>query len=138
MIEKYLWIAGSSVFIILAGIHLLYTFFTNKFSVRDKETEEMMKRNFPVLTKKTTMWKAWIGFNASHSIGSIFFGVINLYFAIRQFELLKGSAGLLSIMLMVCLFYLFLGFKYWFVIPRTGILISFICFVTAVILMISK
>lgn len=138
MIEKYLWIAGSLIFIILAGLHLLYTFFTNKFSVRDKQTEDMMKMAFPVLTKKTTMWKAWIGFNASHSIGGIFFGVINLYFAIQQFELLKESAWLLAFMLLVCLFYLFLGFKYWFIIPRTGILISFACFTAAVILMFSK
>jgi hypothetical protein len=138
MIEKYLWIAGSSIFIILAGVHLLYTFFTNKFSVRDRQTEDMMKKAFPLLTKKTTMWKAWIGFNASHSIGGIFFGGINLYFAIRQFELLRDSVWLISFILLVCLFYLFLGFKYWFVIPRTGILISFACFAAAVILMISK
>ena len=138
MIEKYFWIAGSLIFLVLGTLHLLYTFFTNKFSVRDKETEEMMKKTFPVLTKKTTMWKAWIGFNASHSIGAVFFGVINLYFASLQFELLKESVWLVSFMLLICLFYLFLGFKYWFIIPRTGILISFICFVIAAILILSK
>jgi hypothetical protein len=138
MIEKYLWTAGSSIFIILGAIHLFYTFFTNKFSVRDKQTEDLMKKTFPVLTKKTTIWKAWIGFNASHSIGAVFFGVVNLYFGVLHFELLKESVWLLSFMLLVCLFYLFLGFKYWFIIPRTGIFISFLCFVAAAILIVTK
>lgn len=138
MIEKYLWITGASIFIILGTIHLFYTFFSNKFSVRDKQTEDLMKKTFPVLTKKTTMWKAWIGFNASHSIGAIFFGVVNLYFGELHFELLKKSGWWLTFMLLVCLFYLFLGFKYWFIIPRTGILNSFICFVAAAILIVAK
>ncbi|MEO6610599.1 MAG: hypothetical protein ABIT05_00650 [Chitinophagaceae bacterium] len=138
MIEKILWICGSSIYIILAGMHLLYTFFTNKFSVRDRETEERMKRNYPVLTNKTTMWKAWIGFNGSHSIGGIFFGVINLVFAVNYFELLGNSMGLLLLTCATSFFYLFLGFKYWFVIPRTGILVASVCFGIATIFLLIK
>ena len=130
--EKYLWITGSSIFVILGTLHLLYTFFTNKFSVRDRETEERMKKSFPVLTKKTTMWKAWVGFNASHSIGGIFFGIINFIFAVSYFEMLQDSALLLLLTCGVSFFYLFLGFKYWFLIPRTGILISSVCFVSII------
>ncbi|MEO7923859.1 MAG: hypothetical protein ABIR30_09285 [Chitinophagaceae bacterium] len=138
MIEKWLWIIASAIFIFLALLHLLYTFFTNKFSVRDRDTEAMMKRNFPVLTNKTTMWKAWIGFNGSHSIGGIFFGAINLYFALCQFGLLENSLFLLLFSCSTSFFYLFLGFKYWFSIPRTGILISSICFATATVIILLK
>jgi hypothetical protein len=42
---------------------------------------EEMKTSFPILTKKTTMWKAWTGFNASHSSGAMFIGIINFYLA---------------------------------------------------------
>jgi len=138
MIEKILWIIGSCIYIILAGIHLLYTFFTDKFSVRDRETEERMKKTYPVLTNKTTMWKAWIGFNGSHSTGGIFFGTVNLVFAACYFELLENSIGLLLLTCATSLFYLFLGFKYWFVIPRTGILIASVCFGAATILLMIK
>lgn len=138
MIGKILWIGGSSIYIILAGVHLLYTFFTNKFSVRDQETEERMKITHPILTNKTTMWKAWIGFNGSHSIGGIFFGSINLIFATCYFELLESSIGLLLLTCGTSFFYLFLGFKYWFVIPRTGILISTVCFGIATVLLCIK
>ena len=138
MIGKYLWITASVIYLILGAIHLLYTFYTDKFSVRDKHTEEMMKKTFPVLTRETTMWKAWVGFNASHSIGVIFFGIINLIFTISYFEVLKSSALLLLLMIFVSLFYLFLGFKYWFKIPKTGILIATICFIIATIVILSK
>ena len=82
MVAQWLWITGAVIYGLLAGLHLLYTFFTNKFSVRDSATEEMMKKAYPVLTRKTTMWKAWIGFNGSHSIGGIYLGIVNLYLQI--------------------------------------------------------
>jgi hypothetical protein len=138
MVEKYFWIAGSSIFIVLGTIHLLYTFFTKNFSVRDKNVEEGMKTSFPVLTKQTTMWKAWIGFNASHSIGAIFFGLTNIFLAIDYFEVLQGSVFMLLITCFVSLFYLFLGIKFWFSVPRTGILISVFCFIIASIIILNR
>lgn len=137
-VEKCLWLIGSSIFVILGTIHLLYTFFTNKFSARDPQTEEMMKASFPVLTRKTTMWKAWMGFNASHSSGVIFFGIINLLFACGYIGVNGNSILFLCGNCLVSLFYLFLGFTYWFNVPRTGALISTICFVAATIISLIK
>jgi len=138
MTAKYLWIIASCIYIILASLHLLYTFFTNKFSVRDPAVEEGMKKTWPVLTHKTTMWKAWIGFNGSHSGGGIFLGVINLYLAVFHFEFLSGSIFILLFTCITSFFYLFLGFKYWFSIPRNGILIASVCFTVATVLIIMK
>jgi len=138
MIEQILWIAASVIYVILGTIHLLYTFFTNKFSVRDRETEERMKKTFPVLTKETTMWQAWISFNGSHSIGAIFFGLVNLLLAAGYFTMLSGSVPMLLLTCGISCFYLFLGIKYWFVIPRTGILISTFCFGAGAIIILSK
>jgi hypothetical protein len=56
---------------VLGCAHLLYTFYTNKFDARDEPVTSSMKNTSPVLTKETTMWKAWIGFNASHSLGAM-------------------------------------------------------------------
>ncbi len=138
MAAQYLWILASCIYLILASLHLLYTFFTNKFSVRDRTTEEMMKKTYPVLTNKTTMWKAWIGFNGSHSIGGIFLGGTNLFLACCHFEFLATSIFLLLFTCLTSFFYLFLGFKYWFIIPRTGILISSACYAIATALILLK
>ena len=132
-IAKYLWIIGSLPLIILGTIHLLYTFFTNKFSSRNKAVEEEMKTSFPVLTKHTTMWKAWMGFNASHSSGCIYIGVINLIVAL-QYEEVLHSPGFLLLNVFTMLFYCWLAKKYWFRIPLTGVLIATGCFIAAAVL----
>ena len=138
MTVKYLWITGSSIFLVLGTIHLYYTFFTSKFSVRDPATGEQMKKTFPVITRKTTMWKAWIGFNASHSIGAMYFGGINLLLAALYFEWLKHQCILPLLTSLVSLFYLFLGIKYWFGIPRAGTMVASICFVAGTTILLLK
>ncbi len=131
MTAKILWITGSSVYIILAGLHLLYTFFTNKFLARDKATMEAMKQTHPVLTNKTTMWKAWIGFNGSHSAGGIFLGAINLLLALFYFPFLAGAPSLVLLTALTSLFYLFLAIRYWFKVPLAGIAIATLCYIIA-------
>ena len=85
MLAKYLWVFGSLILLILGSIHLYYTFFSNVFSSRNKNLITEMKNSYPILTKETTMWRAWIGFNASHSSGAMFIGILNLYIAIKYF-----------------------------------------------------
>ncbi len=135
MIEKYFWIAGSIPLIVLGTIHLLYTFFTNKFSSRNQSLQAEMETAFPILTKQTTMWKAWIGFNASHSMGVLYIGIINLAAAIWYFDLVARPAFLL-LNSIVILFYLWLAKKYWFSIPFKGLLVTACFFCIAAILVI--
>ena len=135
MLAQLLWIFASVVILLLAVAHLYYTFFTNKFSIRNAEVEEGMKNSYPNLTKKTTVWKAWIGFNGSHSSGIIFMALINMYLAIAQYELLQLSFFIQGLTLVTSLFLLFLGKKYWFNIPYKGALLSFVCYLIAVVLM---
>ena len=54
-------------------------FFYNKFDSRNEDLNASMNEHSLVLTKETTMWKAWIGFNASHSSGAIFIGIMNIF-----------------------------------------------------------
>ena len=35
-------------------------------------------------TKETTMWRCWVGFNASHSMGLILFGLAFGYLALAH------------------------------------------------------
>jgi hypothetical protein len=134
MLEKILWLTGSSIFLILGALHLFYTFFTNKFNARNKSVTDGMKNVSPVLTKETTMWNAWIGFNASHSAGAIFFGIINILLAAQYFSLLQDSVTIISLTIITVMFYSWLGKKYWFRIPFTGIVIAAGCFIIATVL----
>jgi hypothetical protein len=134
MLPKIFWLLGSCIYLVLGALHLFYTFFTTKFDPRNKDVIEEMKNTSPRLTNETTLWKTWIGFNASHSTGAIFFGSINAILAIEYFPVIENS--FLISLLTICTsgFYLWLGKKYWFSIPFTGILIATCCFIAAPVL----
>ena len=138
MLAKYLWEIGSFILIILGSIHLFYTFFTNKFSSRNKDLISEMKSATPILTNDTTMWRAWIGFNASHSSGAIFIGIMNFYIAFKYFDLFQPEHFFFLFNILTIAFYLWLAKKYWFKIPFIGILITLACYITAYFLVLSN
>jgi len=138
MIAKYLWELGSLIMLVLGSIHLYYTFFTNKFSSRSENAISEMKTSHPILTRETTMWKCWIGFNASHGSGAIFIGIINFYLAFKHFVVLQNDSLILLFSILTIVFYVWLAKKYWFKIPIMGILVTLICYAIAYILIVTR
>ena len=136
MAAKYIWIFGSCIFIFLGFIHLMYTFFTNKFSSKNEKAIKEMKIAKPILTNETTIWKAWIGFNASHSLGAIFIGAINIYMAYYFFETVQQHIFFFSFNITTVAFYLWLAKRYWFKVPFFGILLTLVCYITVLIMCI--
>lgn len=126
---------GASALVVglLGSIHLLYTFRGNKLFPRDTHLERQMALVSPVLTRQTTMWKAWVGFNASHGFGAIFFALCYGYLAWRHAELLFGSAYLLALGFALLSGYLYLAWTYWFSIPLVGILMATLFYASAVV-----
>src|SRR6266852_7022843 len=111
-------VAASAAIILLLGLmHLLYTFYGPKLLPRDPELQTRMQQVSPVITRQTTMWKAWVGFNASHSYGLILFGAMYCYLALAHSDFLFQSVFLLSLGLILLFGYAFLAKKYFFRIP---------------------
>lgn len=127
--EKIFIVTGASIFGVLGSIHLIYTFFTNKFDAIDPSVNEAMKSTSPVLTKETTIWNAWVGFNASHSLGVMIFAGVYIPLTIFHFEVIQHSIWFSLLPVAVGLSYLALAKRYWFRIPFTRVLIATICFV---------
>ena len=134
MVEKYLWIAGSFILLVLGTIHLLYTFFSKKLLPFRESVITEMKSSTLVLTKETTVWKAWMGFNASHSSGAIYIGIINIFLAIRFFETVGRDYFFIVFNILIVCFYFWLARKYWFRKPFTGIALTLICYVTSAVI----
>jgi len=127
-------IAASAAIILLLGlVHLLYTFRGRKLHPRDAELEARLREVSPVLTRQTTMWKAWVGFNASHSFGAIFFGAVYGYLSLAHSEFLFRSPFLLSAGLLLLLGYAFLSKRYWFSVPFRGIVLATVLYAAALI-----
>jgi len=128
-------LAASAAIVLLLGLaHLLYTFVGPKLLPRDRELQVRMQEVSPVITRQTTMWKAWIGFNASHSFGLILFGAVYGYLALAHGDFLFGSVFLLSIGFALLLGYVFLAARYFFRIPFQGVVLATVLYAVAVLL----
>ncbi|MBT8124700.1 MAG: hypothetical protein KJO81_07750 [Gammaproteobacteria bacterium] len=132
--DEILTIVGASIFGVLGALHLVYTFFTNKFDAYDPSVTAAMKGTSLILTKETTIWNAWVGFNASHSLGAILFAAIYIPLTVSYSNIINESIWFSILPVIVGLSYLLLAKKYWFKIPFVGILLSTICFIFAAIL----
>ncbi len=124
MLAQILITSSAGIFLILGMLHLVYTFASRKFSPRDGELEGKMKLVSPIISRQTTMWRAWIGFNASHSAGAMMFGLVFAYLAMFHFDLLRQSSFLSILGGLFIFSFLVLAKLYWFRIPLIGIGIS--------------
>lgn len=131
MYEQILLIVGAIIFGVLGTIHLVYTFFSNKFNAFDSSVTNAMKNTSPLLTKQTTMWKAWVGFNASHSLGAMLVTAFYVPLALNNMSVIRENLWFSILPVFIGLSYLALAKKYWFKIPFTGVLISTVCFIGA-------
>lgn len=133
MLASVLMTASATIFLILGTIHLIYTFHGPKLTPRDSTLQSRMAEVHPVLTRETTMWKAWVGFNASHSLGAMLFGLVYGYLAIAQSQLLFQSPFLLAVGLAMLGSFVLLAKRFWFKIPLAGICLSLACYVASII-----
>ena len=105
-----LFIAVSALVVFALGsLHLLYTFHGPKLLPRDPSLQSAMQAVSPQITRQTTMWRAWLGFNASHSTGAMLFGLVYGYLALWQSALLFSSWFLCAVGLIHLLGYVWIG-----------------------------
>jgi hypothetical protein len=116
--------AGAAICLVLGLIHLVYTFHGNKLEPHDAHLKAAMQKGTPRITRQTTMWKAWVGFNASHSLGAILFGWLYGYLAIAHPDFFFASPVLMATGLVFLLAFVVLGRLYWFSVPFRGVLLA--------------
>ena len=80
------------------------------------------------------MWRAWMGFNASHSMGLILFGLVFGFLALAHGQFLFRSPFLLVVGLAMLVGLVVLCKAYFFRAPLVGISISLACYVASIAL----
>ena len=138
MEAKYLFILGTLPFILLGAVHIVYSLMDvrtpRKLTPYDDSVRLAMQDSTLALTRQTTMWRAWLGFNLSHGIGVLFFGLIYLILAFSDFSLLAKVWPLPVLAVVVSVSYWVLSIKYWFHIPAIGSGVGAACFIVALVL----
>jgi len=128
---QILIVFGAALLGLLGAMHLVYTFFSDKFDARDPAVSAAMKATSPVLTRRTSLWNAWIGFNASHGLGVVLFAATYLVLAIGHMAVLRESKVLIWLPVAGSAAYLALAKRYWFRTPFVGVAIATSCFLMA-------
>ena len=120
------------VLLALGVLHLIYTFSGSKLMPRDPALQARMNEVNLVITRQTTVWRAWIGFNASHSMGAILFGLVYGFLAVAHAQMLFDSIFLLVVGLAMLGGLFALGKVYWFSIPFRGIAVALVCYLAGI------
>ena len=138
MIARACIVLSAAVILALGVIHLVYTFRGPKLMPRDRALQARMREVSPVISRETTMWKTWIGFNASHGLGALLFGLVYGYLALAHPDFLFRSAFLLGVGLCLLGAYAAIGKAYFFSIPFIGILIALVSYVIGLAAALSR
>lgn len=133
MTPALLILISASVVGLLGTAHLVLTYFGSKLHPRDFAVRTAMQHDHPVITKQTTMWRAWIGFNVSHSLGAMLFGLAYGYLAAVHPALLFQSAFLQTVGAALLVTYTVLGKVYWFRTPFFGMSVATASYVIALV-----
>jgi hypothetical protein len=122
-------VLSASIVFALGVVHLVYTFWGPKLTPRDPALQVSMSQISPVITKETTMWRCWVGFNASHSMGLILFGLVYGFLGLARGQLLFHSPFLLIVGLAMLGGFVVLSKLYFFNAPLLGVSISLACYI---------
>src|SRR5712692_4475311 len=127
-------VLSASIILSLGVLHFVSTFWGPSLTPRDPALQISMSQISPVITNETTMWRCWVGFNASHSMGLILFGLVFGFLALAHSQLLFRSPFLLIVGLAMLGGFVVLCKAYFFSVPLTGISISLACYVASIVL----
>ena len=134
MAARVLMVVSASIVLTLGVVHFVYTFWGQNLTPRDHALQISMSQVSPFITKETTMWRCWVGFNVSHSMGLILFGLVFGYLAVAHAKLLFHSPFLLVVGLAVLVGFVVLCKIYFFSGPFAGISVSLACYIASIVL----
>lgn len=134
-----LLIVGAGIFLLLGMIHAILTLrdLSNPrtFTPTDAAVLTAMQASqLAIAPNETNLWKAWLGFNLSHSLGILLFGGELLGIGLFQFTLFAHSPLIQSVTLLVSAAYFVLSVCFWFSRPAIGSAAAFLCFLMATML----
>jgi hypothetical protein len=133
MPETLLLIIGASIFAVLGALHLAYTFLGTRLQPRDPACIAAMQGTTLRLAPATPVWRAWIGFNASHSLGALVFAAFVIGLAGWRMDVFRDAPAFAWLAAGNSIAWMVLAWRYWFRIPFVGLLIASACFVTAAV-----
>jgi hypothetical protein len=124
LVASLLVTASAAIVFVLGALHLFHTFRSPGLLPRDASVKEAMERSSPRITRETTMWRAYIGLNVTHSMCLLLFGLIYAWFALTVPGLLFGSLFLRGLGLVLLVAFVVLARLYFFSVPFRAVVLA--------------
>lgn len=133
---QMLLIVGSSIFVLLGAAHALFTFqdlgaAPRNFTPPDAGLLGAMRQSTVVFDPEINLWKSWLGFHFSHSLGLLMFGGAFLYVGVYFPTLFSRSMLLQFCSVLIPAIYVILSLNFWFSKPAIFAGISMAGFIAA-------
>ena len=131
-----LLILGGAVFGVLGALHAIYTLLDLRnprrlVPVDPSVVHAMANSGLRLSGGRTDMWRAWIGFNFSHSLGVLLFAALAVWAGLQINAL---PIAIIPALILIGSVYLVLALRYWFRVPAIGVAIGTGCFAAAWVL----
>ena len=121
---RYLFLAAGVVFVLLAVTHVVLTPQRTDehrgLAPAEQAVAESMARARVRLSDSMDMWRAWVGFNLSHSLGVGFLGLTILLIGRTSTSFAYNTALFLPLAIAASLAYLVIALVYWYRGPVIG------------------
>jgi len=129
-------ILGGTVFGVLGGLHAIYTLLDLRKPRRlvpvDPAVAHAMANSAVRLSGGAMdMWRAWIGFNFTHSLGVLLLAALAIWAGARINRL---PVGIIPALTLIGCIYLVVAMRYFYRSPAIGVAIGTGCFAAAWIL----
>lgn len=134
--SEALLVLGGSIFFAMGSLHGILTLRDvarpRAFTPTDDAVREAMQGARVAFNPRINLWKAWLGFNLSHSLGVALFGAVSLTMGLFHFELFAENPVVQVAVVSTAGAYLALSLAFWFSGPALGSALSLLCFVGAI------
>lgn len=124
--------ASATIALVLGSLHLLLTFRGERLYPRDASLIAQMQQVSPRISRETTIWRAGLGFHASHSLGAMWFGLMHLYLALQAASVFFASWFLMTLGFLYLATMTWLARHYWFSVPFRAIATALLLYVAGV------
>lgn len=129
---------GALLPVLLGSIHGLLTILDTLrprfFTPTDDRVRIAMAETGLRLTEQMDLWRAWLGFNLSHGLGLVCFGLAMLLVSFSQPKLVLGWTPLSALAMAASAAYLVLALQFWVSFVALGAASSLLCVAASVVL----
>jgi hypothetical protein len=135
-LAEILFIAGTVPYLLLGTVHIAWTLGDLRSPTHFRPVDETViaamqaerVAAFASAPGVRSLWQSWLGFNLSHGLGLLMFGIVPLAIALQDYELVDEITVIRPLTLVIPLVYLVLAWRFWFVAPAAATTVGFACF----------